>query len=126
MEAPPSPLSSRPELRTRISYFALLARSTCAALLKESRMKSIHATGLHRKFGGKPFDSLPFRTSASSSTQPTFRPSLVNGIASYVVDMSVEATAHPSLKGTGPGPYLTQRHLNWLRAQKRLGASLGL
>ena len=35
MEAPPSPLSSRPE-RTRISYFALLAT----------------ATGLHRKSGG--------------------------------------------------------------------------
>src|ERR1700722_15416301 len=39
MEAPPSPLSSRPKLRTRISYFALLARSTCAALLKESRLQ---------------------------------------------------------------------------------------
>jgi hypothetical protein len=35
----PCPLSSRPELRTRISYFALLATSTCAALLKESRMQ---------------------------------------------------------------------------------------
>jgi hypothetical protein len=45
---------------TQISYFALLARTT--ALLKESRMKSINATGLHRKSGGKPFDSLSFRT----------------------------------------------------------------
>jgi hypothetical protein len=44
-------LSSRPE-RTRISYFALLARSTCAALSKESRMQIINATGLNRKSGG--------------------------------------------------------------------------
>src|SRR5271155_3143753 len=51
LEAPPSPLSSRPE-RTRISYFALLATTTCAALLKESRMQIIKATGLHRKSGG--------------------------------------------------------------------------
>jgi hypothetical protein len=51
LEAPPSPLS-RPELRTRISYFALLARSTCAALLKESRMQIINATVLDRKSGG--------------------------------------------------------------------------
>ena len=48
----PCPLSSRPELRTRISYFALLATSTCAALLKESRMRSINATVLDRKSGG--------------------------------------------------------------------------
>jgi hypothetical protein len=40
--------------RPQISYFALLARATCAALLKESRMKSINATGLHRKSGGSP------------------------------------------------------------------------
>src|SRR5271155_4324605 len=51
LEAPPSPLSSRPE-RTRISYFALLATTTCAALLKESRMQIIKATGLYRKSGG--------------------------------------------------------------------------
>jgi hypothetical protein len=51
LEAPLSPLSSRPE-RTRISYFALLATTTCAALLKESRMQIINATGLHRKSGG--------------------------------------------------------------------------
>ena len=51
MQAPPSPLSSRPE-RTRISYFALLATTTCAALLKESRMQFIKATGLDRKSGG--------------------------------------------------------------------------
>jgi hypothetical protein len=35
--------------RTRISYFALLATSTCAALRRESRMQIINATGLHRK-----------------------------------------------------------------------------
>jgi hypothetical protein len=44
-------LSSRPE-RTRISYFALLATSTCAALRRESRMHMLKATGLHRKSGG--------------------------------------------------------------------------
>jgi len=44
-------LSSRPE-RTRISYFAVLARSTCAALRRESRMQIINATGLDRKSGG--------------------------------------------------------------------------
>src|ERR1700677_667621 len=43
--------SSRPE-RTRISYFALLATSTCAALRRESRMQMLNATGLHRKSGG--------------------------------------------------------------------------
>ena len=46
--------------RPQISYFALLARATCAALLKESRMKSIDATGLHRKSGGKPYKALFF------------------------------------------------------------------
>jgi hypothetical protein len=34
LEAPPSPLSSRPK-RTRISYFALPATTTCAALRRE-------------------------------------------------------------------------------------------
>src|SRR5271163_3683644 len=51
LEAPLSPLSSRPE-RTRISYFALLATTTSAALRKESRMQIIKATGLDRKSGG--------------------------------------------------------------------------
>ena len=55
-----------PYVRTsvaRIFYFALLARATCAALRKESRMKSLNATGLHRKSGGKPstaFRSVPY------------------------------------------------------------------
>ena len=43
-------LSSRPE-RTRISYFALLATNTFAALLRESRMQSINAIILDRKSG---------------------------------------------------------------------------
>jgi hypothetical protein len=46
-----TPLLSRPE-RTRISYFALLATTTCAALRNESRMQTLKATGLHRKSGG--------------------------------------------------------------------------
>jgi hypothetical protein len=45
-------LSSRPELRTRIFYFALPATTTSAALLKESRMQIIKATNLDRKSGG--------------------------------------------------------------------------
>ena len=51
LKAPSLPLSSRPK-RTRISYFALLATSTCAALRRESRMQILNATGLHRKSGG--------------------------------------------------------------------------
>jgi hypothetical protein len=39
------------ELRTWISYFALLATTTCAALLKESRMQIFKATDLDRKSG---------------------------------------------------------------------------
>ena len=50
-ESNPLPLSSRPE-RTRISYFALLATTSCAALRKESRKQFISATGLNRKSGG--------------------------------------------------------------------------
>jgi hypothetical protein len=38
--------------RTRISYFALVATSTCAALRRESRMQILNATGLDRKSGG--------------------------------------------------------------------------
>ena len=44
-------MSSRPK-RTRISYLALLATTTCAALRKESRMQIIEATGLDRKSEG--------------------------------------------------------------------------
>ena len=53
------PLSSRPE-RTRISYFALLATSTCAALRRESRMQIPKAMGLHRKSGGAQWRDLRF------------------------------------------------------------------
>jgi hypothetical protein len=47
--------------RTRSSYFALLATTTGAALLKESRMKFISATVLDRKSGrkAKPFSNSP-------------------------------------------------------------------
>ena len=48
---PATELSSRPE-RTRISYFALLATTTRAALRRKSRMQWIKATGLDRKSGG--------------------------------------------------------------------------
>ena len=48
---PLSPLSSRPE-RTRISYFAMPATTTYAALLGESRTESINATVFDRKSGG--------------------------------------------------------------------------
>jgi hypothetical protein len=44
------PLSSRPE-RTRISYFAMPATATYAALLRESCTGSINATVLDRKSG---------------------------------------------------------------------------
>ena len=50
LEAPPSPLSSRPK-RTRISYIALLATTTGAVSLKGNRMKLINATALERKSG---------------------------------------------------------------------------
>jgi hypothetical protein len=56
---PPYPLSSRPQ-RTRISYFALLATSTCAALRRESRMQIIKATGLDRKSGEAQWRDLRF------------------------------------------------------------------
>jgi hypothetical protein len=59
MEALLSPLSSRPE-RTRISYFALLATSTSAALRKESRMQIMKATSLDRKSGGAQWRDLRF------------------------------------------------------------------
>jgi hypothetical protein len=38
-------------------------------------------------------------------------PSLVSRITSYSVDRSIEATAYPSLKGTGSSPYMTRGHL---------------
>ena len=52
------------------------SRATCAALLKESRRKSINATGLHRKSGGSP--STAFSSSqtvcSSGALSPSIRP----------------------------------------------------
>jgi len=62
--APPFPLSSRPK-RTRISYFALPATTTYAALLKESRTEYINATVLDRKSGGAQWRDLRFSGSSS-------------------------------------------------------------
>jgi hypothetical protein len=47
----------------------------------------------------------------SSHMQRPFGLSLVSRITSYSVDISIEATVYPSLKGTGPGPYMTRGHL---------------
>jgi hypothetical protein len=71
MEAPPFPLSSRPE-RSRISYFALLATSTCAALRRESRMQIPEATGLDRKSGGAQWRDLRFLPRAGRCLTPLY------------------------------------------------------
>jgi hypothetical protein len=68
----PSPLSSRPE-RTRISYFALLATATCAALRRESRMQIPNTTGLNRKSGGAQWRDLRFGGSPLESVFSTER-----------------------------------------------------
>ena len=57
---------------TRISYFALLATTTCAALRKESRMQIIKATGLHRKSGGSPTTAFRFRPYDLFLSRPGF------------------------------------------------------
>jgi hypothetical protein len=49
MEAPPSPLSSRP--KPRISYYAAPPMTTGAAFIEESRMKFADPTKLDRKSG---------------------------------------------------------------------------
>jgi hypothetical protein len=59
LEAPPSPLSSRPK-RTRISFFALLATTTCAVFLKENRVMGINPTVLDRKSGEAQWRDLRF------------------------------------------------------------------
>jgi hypothetical protein len=46
----PTDLSSRPK-RTRISCLAALDTTTCAAFIKESRMRFADATELYRKSG---------------------------------------------------------------------------
>ena len=58
-ERNPSPLSSRPE-RTRISYFAALARTTRPVSLKGNRMNLIDARDLDRKSGGAQWRGLRF------------------------------------------------------------------
>jgi hypothetical protein len=64
--------------RTRISYFALLATSTCAALGRESRMQVINATGLDRKIRGSAvqLSAVSFRPAPSyppSAQKPHFQ-----------------------------------------------------
>jgi hypothetical protein len=46
--------------RTRISYYALLATTTCAPLCRESHTEFINATGLNRKSGGAQWRDLRF------------------------------------------------------------------
>jgi hypothetical protein len=55
----PTKLSSRPE-RTRISCRAALDMATCAAFVKESRMKIANATKLNRKSGVAQWRDLRF------------------------------------------------------------------
>jgi hypothetical protein len=52
-------LSSRPE-RTWISCFTVLDKATCAAFIKESRMKLTSATNLDRKSGAAQWRALRF------------------------------------------------------------------
>jgi hypothetical protein len=59
MKASPSPLSSRPK-RTQSSYLAALDRATCAAFIKESRMKYTGAPKFNRKSGGAEWRDLRF------------------------------------------------------------------
>ena len=66
---PATELSSRPE-RTRISHFTMLARTTCAALRKESCMLRINATGLNGKSGGAQWRDLLFRDLRRVFPQP--------------------------------------------------------
>jgi hypothetical protein len=56
-------LSSRPE-RTRISCHSALDMATCAALVKESRMKIANATKLNRKSGVAQWRDLRFSFSS--------------------------------------------------------------
>src|SRR5580658_3187897 len=62
---------------TRISYFALLATTTCAALRKESRMQTIKATDLDRKSGGAQPRDLQFPP--LSNDPQSEHPSLTRG-----------------------------------------------
>jgi hypothetical protein len=60
---------------TRISYFALPATTTCAALRKESCIQIIKATGLHRKSGGAQWSVCSLRAVAiPNSVHPSRHP----------------------------------------------------
>ena len=59
IEAPSSPLSSRPK-RTRISCHAALDKAACAPFREERRMKSDNATKFYRKSGGAKWRDLQF------------------------------------------------------------------
>jgi hypothetical protein len=61
----------------RISYYALLAKTTCAALRKESRMQTIKATDLDRKSGGAQPRDLQFPP--LSNDPQSEHPSLTRG-----------------------------------------------
>jgi hypothetical protein len=61
----------------RISYYALLAKTTCAALRKESRMQTIKATDLDRKSGGAQPRDLQFPPLSNGSQNK--HPSLTEG-----------------------------------------------
>jgi hypothetical protein len=59
MEAPPSPLSSRPK-RTRISYHAEPDTTAHAAFVKESSTRPAGATNINRKSGVAEWRDLRF------------------------------------------------------------------
>ena len=63
---PATELSSRPE-RTRISCHAALDTATCAAFVKESRMKIANATKLNRKSGVAQWRDLRFSLPATAA-----------------------------------------------------------
>jgi hypothetical protein len=67
--ATPLPLSSRPK-RTRISYFALLATTTCAALRKESRMQIHQSHGSRQEIRGSVVEGSAVRPAALSDFSP--------------------------------------------------------
>ena len=90
----------------RISYFALLATTTCAALRKESRMQIIKATDLDRKSGEAQPRGLQFPPLSNGSQNK--HPSLTEGALTQnnfaVLDHRTPLTgASPGLKSGGAG-----------------------
>ena len=73
MEAPPSPLSSRPK-RTRISCHIALEKTAIAPLREERRMKFAGAIKFHRKSGGAEWRDLQF---SGPLLEKTFRTSFL-------------------------------------------------